>query len=110
MGKFIKGDIVVLPFPFSDLSASKRRPALVLVDLGGNDIILCQITSKNIKDDNAIPVELSDVADGSLNGVSNIRPNKLFTADENIILYKIGKLIPAKLDDVIDEIVAMFKN
>jgi len=42
MGKFIKGEIVVIPFPFSDLSASKRRPALVLVDLPGDDLILCQ--------------------------------------------------------------------
>ena len=46
MAAFVKGDIVVLPFPFSDLSASKRRPALVLADLQGDDIILCQITSK----------------------------------------------------------------
>ena len=46
MGKFVKGDIVVIPFPFSDLSSSKRRPALVLAGLKGNDIILCQITSK----------------------------------------------------------------
>ena len=30
MGKFVKGDIVVIPFPFSDLSGSKRRPALVI--------------------------------------------------------------------------------
>ena len=110
MGKFIKGDIVVLPFPFSDLSASKRRPALVLVALGGDDVILCQITSKNVKDDHAIIVELSDVEKGSLNDASHVRPNKLFTADESIILYKLGNLIPAKLNTVIKEIVAMFQG
>lgn len=54
MTKFISGDVVVLPFPFSDLSASKRRPALVLADLTGNDIILCQITSQQAKDAYAI--------------------------------------------------------
>ena len=43
MAGFVKGEIVVLPFPFSDLSAAKRRPALVLADLQGQDIILCQI-------------------------------------------------------------------
>lgn len=48
MGKFVKGDIIVLPFPFSNLSSSKRRPALVLADVEGDDIILCQITSKTI--------------------------------------------------------------
>lgn len=46
MGKFVKGDVVVVPFPFSDLSASKRRPALVVATFMGDDVILCQITSK----------------------------------------------------------------
>jgi mRNA interferase MazF len=50
MEKFVKGDIVVIPFPFSDLSGSKKRPALVLANLQGDDIILCQITSQQIKD------------------------------------------------------------
>ena len=43
MGKFVKGDVVVVPFPFSDLSASKKRPALVVATLTGNDVILCKI-------------------------------------------------------------------
>ncbi|MDZ7934257.1 MAG: type II toxin-antitoxin system PemK/MazF family toxin [Emticicia sp.] len=59
MATFVKGDIVVLPFPFSDLSDSKRRPALVLANLQGDDIILCQITSKNTRDSYAIFFESS---------------------------------------------------
>jgi len=39
--EFSKGDVVVLPFPFSDLSASKKRPALIVANLDGNDVILC---------------------------------------------------------------------
>ena len=45
MARFVRGDVVVIPFPFSDLSQAKRRPALVLAELEGNDRILCQITS-----------------------------------------------------------------
>jgi hypothetical protein len=52
MGRFVKGDVVVTPFPFSDLSDSKRRPALVAAALKGGDVILCQITS-------AEPLEMS---------------------------------------------------
>ncbi|TET61184.1 MAG: hypothetical protein E3J52_01960 [Promethearchaeota archaeon] len=44
MARFIKGDVVIVPFPFSDLTKSKRRPALVISNLKGDDIILCQIT------------------------------------------------------------------
>ena len=43
MGRFMKGDVAVIPFPFSDLSDSKKRPALILAELDGDDIILCQI-------------------------------------------------------------------
>ena len=46
MARFIKGDVVVLPFPFSDMTQAKRRPAMVVADLKGNDVILCQITSQ----------------------------------------------------------------
>jgi len=48
MAKFIKGDVVVIPFPFSDLTQTKRRPALVISALEGDDVILCQITSRTI--------------------------------------------------------------
>jgi len=43
--KFVKGEVVVIPFPFSDLTQAKRRPALVVTRLEGDDLILCQITS-----------------------------------------------------------------
>ena len=91
MAKFV-GDVVVIPFPFSDLSHSTRRPALVLSVLQGDDLILCQITSKSIKDNYAIPVDENDFESGSLNLESNIRPNRLFTADNHIILYRIGNI------------------
>jgi len=105
MARFIKGDVVVLPFPFSDLSASKRRPALVLADLTGNDIILCQITSQQTKDAYAISLTDSDMINGSLKKSSNIRPNRIFTADKNIILYKIGSIASAKFQEVRNKII-----
>ncbi len=88
MEKFIKGDIVVLPFPFTDLSSSKKRPAIVLADLKGNDYIMLQITSKNTKDDYAVPLLQSDFSYGSLRQESNIRPNKIFTLDKNLLHYQ----------------------
>ena len=100
MERFVKGDIVVVPFPFSDLSSSKRRPALVLADLIGDDIILCQITSKNIKDMYSVYLTEQDFSIGSLHKPSNIRPNRIFTADKNIILRRIGKIQKIKSKEV----------
>ena len=60
MAGFVKGDVVVIPFPFSDLSGNKRRPALVLATLPGNDIILCQISSRNRKDKFTTALSLTD--------------------------------------------------
>jgi mRNA interferase MazF len=76
MGGFVKGDIVVLNFPFSDLSAVKRRPALVISDLDGDDIILCQITSSAKTDKYSIKIEENDFINGKLSVESVIRPIK----------------------------------
>ncbi len=110
MGKFVKGDIVVVPFPFSDLSQSKRRPALVVTALEGNDTILCQITSKTIKDTYAISINGTDFASGSLRQPGNIRPNRLFTADNHIILYKAGSIKKEKLLEVVEKVVDIIKG
>jgi mRNA interferase MazF len=110
LGKFIKGDVVVVPFPFSDLSKAKRRPALVLVDLKSEDLILVQITSQHIFDDYALTLDNSDFNEGSLNKQSNVRPNRIFTADEKIILYKIGSLKESKTLEVINKTIDILKS
>src|SRR3990172_9786103 len=99
MAKFIKGNVVVVPFPFSDLTHTKRRPALVISNLEGNDIILCQITSQAVKDNYAIPIDDKDFETGGLKQPSNIRPNRIFTADSHIVLYKVGNLTDNKLHE-----------
>ena len=110
MAKFVKGDVVVVPFPFSDLSQSKRRPALVVAVLEGDDAVLCQITSKTIKDKYAIPINEADFASGSLKQPGNLRPNRLFTADSHIILYRVGSIKKEKLTEIVEKIVQIIKG
>ena len=81
MARFVKGDVVVVPFPFSDLTQTKRRPALVVAELQGDDLILCQITSRLITDQYAILIDNSDFSSGSLRQSSNIRLDRLFPVD-----------------------------
>ena len=110
MGKFVKGDVVVIPFPFSDLSQSKRRPALVVAPLEGNDAILCQITSKAIKDKYAISIDEADFESGGLRQAGNIRPNRLFTADNRIILYRVGVIKTDKLTQAIEKVIEIIRE
>lgn len=110
MAKFVKGDVVVVPFPFSDLSQSKRRPALVLAELEGDDLILCQITSQSVRDQYAIQLNDDDFVEDSLDRPSNIRPNRIFTADVHIIIYRIGGLKANKLNEVTEKAIEILKQ
>lgn len=110
MGRFVKGDVVVVPFPFSDLSDSKRRPALVITDLTGDDVILCMITTQNRPDTYSLPLVQADFINGALPEDSFIRPNRLFTGDSQTILRRAGALSPAKIDEVINKLIGIIQN
>ena len=97
MAAFIKGEVVVMPFPYSNLSSTKRRPALVVAALAGDDIILCPISSQAAGNVDAVPLTGGDFVRGSLQRDSNIRPDHLLTADAGLILYRVGIITPAKL-------------
>ena len=108
MEKPVKGDVVLVPFPYSNLSAAKKRPALVAASLNGYDVILCQITSRARNDIYSVPVSSGDFASGGLPVDSVIRPNRLFTADSQIIVGKAGSIVKDKIRAVENVIVRIF--
>ena len=57
MGAPAAGAVVLVQFPFSDLSRTKLRPAVVLADAGRGDYVLCQVTSKPYGDSRAVKLE-----------------------------------------------------
>jgi mRNA interferase MazF len=95
------GFVVLVPFPFSDLSRSKLRPAVVLADADRGDWILCQITSRPYSDPLAVELDDSSFDKGSLHLVSYARPGKLFTANQSLMVRRVGVL----RDDVLKQIV-----
>jgi mRNA interferase MazF len=110
MGAFVKGDVVVAPFPFSDLSAAKKRPALVVATLTGADVILRQITSQAVTDSYAVSLNDGDFTSGGLRQASNVRPNRLFTAESSIILYRAGAISAAKMQEVLAKLVQILST
>ena len=96
MGTLAAGQVVIVRFPFSNLTASKLRPAVVLAEAGRDDWILCQITSQPYGDTRAIRLEVGDVSHGSLRLTSFARPGKLFTAHASLVTSQVGTLQAGK--------------
>ncbi len=110
MGELSVGDIVFISFPFSDLSDTKLRPALVLAYAQRNDWILCQITSKSYSDNKAISIDNADYKKGSLTMVSFVRPSKLFTANVELIHKNVASLTDASHQKIVSVILQILKN
>ncbi len=109
MGPPAIGDVVLIPFPYSDLSQAKRRPALVIADVGMGDFVLCQITSKSYADRLVIPLLQSDFTEGGLKRESFVRIGKLFIANFSIISGVAGRLNPEKMSEVLDVLVLILR-
>ena len=103
------GSVVLVPFPFSDLSQSKLRPAVVLADVGRGDWVLCQVTSSPYADAKAITLANSDFAKGSLRVVSYARPGKLFTANQELLVSQVGILNDKAFNRLLDAVVGVLR-
>lgn len=104
-----QGEILIVPFPFSDLSSVKQRPVLVLSkssDLKGTeDIITCGITS-HLKDArHSILIENSNLEKGRIPVRSRIKVDKLFTLDRKIVRKKVARINKETFDKVKSEFV-----
>jgi mRNA interferase MazF len=104
------GSVVLVPFPFSDLSEAKLRPALVLADSGRDDWILCQITSNPYADPRAVELTDADFDTGSLRVTSYARPGKLLTASSSLMVSEVGNLSPATLQSIVQAVVDLLRN
>jgi mRNA interferase MazF len=107
VGTLAAGAVVLVRFPFSDLSEAKLRPELVLADCGRDDWLLCQVTSNPYSDSRAVKLTDSDFQSGSLRTVSYARPAKLFTAHQSLIAAQVGVLRDDPLQQVIEAIVRL---
>lgn len=101
--------MILVPFPFSDLSQSKVRPAVCLADAGRGDWVLCQVTSSAYGDPRAVPLDDADFASGGLLVSSYARPGKLFTADAGLFVRSVGVLTPAALTRLLTAVVAVLQ-
>ena len=109
MGSFTAGSVILIPFPFSDLSNTKLRPAIVLATLDRGDCILCQVTSKPY-DNEAIELQQADFLEGSLQRISYARPGKLFTAHASLLKHHVGQLTLPRFLVVRDQVIKIIRG
>ncbi len=110
MERFVKGDVIVTPFPFSDLTSSMKRPALIVATLPDDDLVVCQITTKRRDDPFQIELTDKDFTTGKLKINSFIRTSKLLSIRKSIVLYKIGSVKSNIINDAVNKIIGIFRK
>lgn len=110
MARFVSGDVVIVPFPFTDLSSTKVRPALILAVLTRGDVILCQITSQAAGHPEAVPILLTDFETGGLRRASFALPHRVVTANEVCVRRAVGRLKPDKLNELRERVCAVIRQ
>ncbi len=102
--------IVVVSFPFSDLSDAKLRPAVVLAPAGRGDWILCQITSNPHSDPQAVKLTPATLSEGALASLSFARPTKLFTAHESLASKRVAILKDATFKEIVQATIEALRS
>ena len=103
------GSVILFPFPFSDLSNSKLRPAVALADAGKGDWGMCQVTSNSYSDPRAVELDGGSFQRGSLHLISYARPGKLFTANQRLMVRQVGELKADALQLIVDAVVELLR-
>jgi mRNA interferase MazF len=87
-----RGDLLLVPFPFSDLSATKRRPVLALTASDSyGDFIALPVTSRP-QPEHGLPLVASDLVMGSLPAASWIRTNRIITLNTSLVVKNVGRV------------------
>jgi mRNA interferase MazF len=109
---YSQGEILIVPFPFSDLSAVKKRPVLVVstkkYNDSADDLVICGITS-NLKNSNfSVLFDNKDLVSGKIPAPSRIKADKLFTIEKTKVIKSVGLVSEKVLNDVKDEMIKLF--
>ncbi|MBI3334592.1 type II toxin-antitoxin system PemK/MazF family toxin [Candidatus Pacearchaeota archaeon] len=110
MEGLVKGDVIVVNFPYSDLKTYKRRPVLIIKVPRGEDIIACQVTAEPYEKSVEMALKKEDFHTGYLKRDSYLRVDKISSIEKYLIQYKIGRIKKEKFDEIINRIVFFLKD
>ncbi len=102
-----KGEIVLIPFPYTDLTGTKNRPALILVEKE-TDLAVSFITTQ-LKWREQSDLELEPTIENGLKKTSLVRLSKLTTIDKDLVIGKIESISSKDLIDLNKNLIALFQ-
>lgn len=98
-----RGDLLLIPFPFTDLSATKRRPVLALTPADSyGDFIALPVTSRP-RPEHAVPLQPADLVAGILPAPSWIRTDRIVTLSESLVIKAIGRVSNSVVETAVRE-------
>jgi mRNA interferase MazF len=99
-----QGDILLVPVPFTDLSARKQRPVIVISNDAYNrqtsDVVVVAMTSNPAQADYSFVITSDDLQHGQLNHPGTIRVDKVYTLSQSIAIKVFGRVTPQVLDRI----------
>ena len=105
------GNIVIVRFPYTDLSNARLRPGLLVADVRHDnqlDWVVCRITTQSFPGSRQIALSPRDLATGQLAQDSWLRPDRMMTMNETILGNTIGRLTDAKLAEILAAVRSLF--
>ena len=105
-----RGDLLLVPFPFTDLTASKRRPVLALTPEDGyGDFIALPVTSRP-QTEHAVPITAIDLTSGVLPAPSWIRTNRIVSLNTRLVIRTIGRVSETCTSRAVEQICDYIRN
>lgn len=114
MPDYLPGEIIVVPFPYTDMSTTKVRPAMVLSDEDHNssekDLVVCGLTSRLANSAHSVLIADQDMESGKLPRPSRVKATKVVAIDKRVVRARVGRVRPETFARVMREFEAAFTN
>ena len=109
MTTYSKKDIILVPFPFSELTYAKKRPALILANIPTRDELICMMLTSTKNTDSLVDIAINNLAGTGLPKPTVARTSRLFTLKSSIVNKKIGKINDFEFNTIVDKLIQLLK-
>ena len=107
MTTYKRQDVVLIPFPFSDLSSSKQRHAIVLATVDARQELICMMLTSTFRTDYSVDIQVTDITSAGLPKPTVARTSRLFTITNELVRKKIGEISDSDFKAIIKKLLEL---